>query len=165
MATQKLGRIPVLLLGVALFVLPTACKKKEDKESSAPKVFEVKELGVKLTAPGDWSLKQRGGEWVLMGGMKGVIIRRQDGAAPSSPEEAAKRFPESKILASEKLPSGAIYLFYASEFPSEEGSMTLKFVHSVVASAKGGAVTCQVQLQADDEQALYEPICKSLAPL
>ncbi len=87
---------------------------------------------MKITAPGNWSLKQRGEEWVLKSGMKGVVLRRDGGSMPETPEEAAKRFDESKILASEKLPSGAIYIFYEMDFPSESGSMKLKFVHSVV---------------------------------
>lgn len=146
----------------------SGCKKKpEDGKAAGSKVFEVKELGVKLTAPADWALKQRGSGWALMSGMKGVILNREEGPMPSSPEEAGKRFSDSKILASEKLPSGAIYVFYEMKFPAGEGKepMMLKFVYSVVALAAGGVAVCQIQLQKDDEQALYEPICKSMEPL
>lgn len=145
----------------------SGCKDKSEKEGedAKEKVFELKEAGVKLTAPGDWSLKKRGDEWVLQSGMKGVIIRRSSRHRMiSSAEEADKRFAESKILETEKLKTGGFYVFYEMKFPTKKGQepMMLKYVYSIIELSGGETAVCQVQLQQDDEKAVYEPICKSM---
>lgn len=155
------------LVGLGLLGLGGCGKKSEGGKPEGNKVFELKELGVKVTAPGDWRLKKRGDRWALLGGMKGVMLGKDSGPVPASVEEAGKRFAESKILASEKLPNGGIYLFYQMKFKTGGGMepMWLKFVWTLVPLKDGSAVVCSVQLQADDEQSLYEPICRSVTPL
>jgi len=159
----RLSLSAFLLSGLFL----SGCKDKNDKEGgdAKNKVFELKEAGVKLTAPGDWTLKKRGNEWVLQGGMKGVIIQRSSrDRMISSAEEAEKRFAESKILETEKLKNGGFYVFYEMKFPTRKGEepMMLKFVYSIIELSGGETALCRVQLQKDDEKAIYEPICKSM---
>jgi hypothetical protein len=159
--------LPLSLLGMG-------CDKKGDDDdksggSSAPKTFELKEVGVSIQAPGDWEMEKRGSRYVVRGGRKGVFVRRSDSPAPKTPAEAAKRFVGSKILEKEKLKSGGIYLLRNTKFPNADGGepMWLKYVSVVIPLAKGegkstGSATCQVQLLKKGDKELYERICKSM---
>lgn len=162
-------------LGLLTLALPFAlafglagCGKKGDGDKGGKggdKVFEVPELGVKITAPSEWSVRKQGDRWAIRSGMTGVILGKAMGPAPKDAEEAASRFADSKIHEKATLPSGAHYVHYSMRFPTGMGKppVWLKFVY-VILPTKAGAVTCQIQLQADDQKALYEKVCKSLAP-
>lgn len=126
----------------------------------------MKEVGAKVTAPGDWEVEQRGNRWVVKSGIQGVFLERRAGAMPATPEEAAKAFAKTQVLSSEKLPGGGIYLFYQMDFagPEDKAPKWLKYVYAIV-PVKDGTATCTVQLLKDEDQKVFEPICKSLRPL
>mgnify|MGYP006283303973 FL=1 len=161
---------------LALSLLGMSCDKKGDDDksggSSAPKTFELKEVGVSIQAPGDWEVEKRGSRYVVRGGRKGVFVRRSDSPAPKTPAEAMKRFVGSKVLEKEKLKSGGVYFTRNTNFPNVYGGepMWLKYVSVVIPLAKGegkgtGSATCQVQLLKKGDKELYERICKSMKPL
>lgn len=155
------------LVMVALIAAALAgCGKKSDPAAAA-KEFAVKEVGAKVTAPGDWEVEKRGNRFVVKSGMQGVFLEKRDGAMPATPEEAAKAFAKTQVLTSEKLAGGGIYLFYQMDFAGREDMAPkwLKYVYAIVPVKGGGTTTCTVQLLKDEDQKVYEPICKSLRPL
>jgi hypothetical protein len=161
------SRTLVLVATLVAALLTPGCSKKSEDKAPGKKVFQVKEVGVKVTAPDDWDPQKKGDRWAVMKGFRGVFLARSSEAMPASPEEAAKHFMKIQVLASEKLPEGGIYLFYQMNFAAEgdKEPKWLKYVYAIVPLKGGGTGTCTVQLLEEGDQQVYEPICKSLRPL
>ena len=164
---MRIPRTFVMATLVITVLFPLGCGKKSGDKAAAAKEFTVKEVGVKVTAPGDWEVEQRGNRWVVKSGVQGVFLEKRTGSMPGTPEEAAKQFAKTQVLASEKLPGGGIYLFYQMDFagPADKTPKWLKYVYAITPVKDGGTATCTVQLLEDADQKTYEPLCKSLRPL
>ena len=153
----------LLLIALTLSLSASACGKKNKDADAGPKVHEIKAVGVKVTAPGDWEVQKRGSRWIVRSGNLGVFFSKHPSKAPKTPKEAAALLSNSKIAEQETLAGGAIYLFYKMTFPTSKGgkSMALDFIRVYLPLDKGYAM-CSVQLTSPDQKAQLAKICKSM---
>ena len=132
--------------------------------SSKPQDVTVDDLGVTLTVPGNWSVKKRGeSEVAIMSGMDGVILRRERTPAATLAEAREALVQGAKIREEKQLPSGGFLFDYDTNFGTPEKPMMLRTVTSVLRTPTG-TVSCQLQLQADQDAAPIVAACASMRP-
>lgn len=140
-----------------------ACSSKESRPAVAEsKDVAVDELGVVVTVPGTWDLKQRGdGIAITGGGLDGVILRKGRGAAKTL-EEARGELVQGGTFREEKpLPTGGFFFAYDVDFGTKDKPMVLPNV-AVVLPTASGSVLCELQLQPTQDPAPIARACSSM---
>ncbi len=132
--------------------------------SSKPKDVTVDDLGVTLTVPGDWSVKKRGeSDVAVMSGTDGVILRRERKPLTTIAEARESLVVGAKIREEKQLPTGGFLFDYDTDFGTSEKPMILRTVTSFLTTSTG-TLSCQLQLQPDQDAAPIKAACGSMRP-
>jgi hypothetical protein len=139
---------------LAVFVL-SSCSK--------PKEVTVDELGVTLTVPGGWDVKKHGDNDVAIssGGLDGVILRRESKPVTTLAEGHEALIVGYKLREEKPLPKGGFLFDYDVDFGTAEKPMLLRMITTFLTTPTG-TVSCQLQLQADQDPAPIVAACTSM---
>ena len=128
---------------------------------SKPEEVTVKELGIKITVPGNWDQKQRDNDITFRSGIDGVILRGEKESVKSIEDARGRLIQGAKMREEKALPTGAFYFDYDVDYGTAGKPMILRQIEVLLPTATGH-VSCTLQLQPSQDA---EPIAKACSSM